>query len=167
MGTGPGWQNINGRDVAFVRILINWAKSNLNIDETRIFSIGMSYGAMFSNLLACKLGNQIRAIASMSGSFGGIGIRNPTEECKKEYVAAWFAHSPDDQIVPYSKGEEARDYFIETNECSNTLSKTTFRGCATYNDCAGGYPVVWCSHRKGHAVPGYVGKEVWKFFSQF
>ncbi len=168
MGTRPGWRDKNGRDIAFVRTLINWAKSNLSIDETRIFSMGMSYGGMFSNLLACKLGSQIRAIAVMSGNLGMmVGIQNPDVQCEREHVAAWFAHSPDDQFVFYSKGEAARDFFIETNECSNAFSKTTPGGCVIYNDCAAGYPVVWCSHRKGHKVPDYAGREIWKFFSQF
>lgn len=167
MGTRPGWQNLNGRDVAFAKTLINWAKSNLSIDETRIFSAGMSYGGMFSNLLACRLGTRIRAIAVMSGNFGGIGIRIPDKQCTREHVAAWFSHSPDDRFVPYSKGEAARDYFITTNECTNSFSKATTDGCVTYNDCAAGYPVTWCSHRKGHKVPDYAGREIWKFFNQF
>ena len=84
LGGGAGWNNRNDRDVTFVRTLINWAESNMSIDESRIFSTGMSYGGMFSNLLACRLGGKIRAIASMSGSFWEVGIENPYAQCERK-----------------------------------------------------------------------------------
>ena len=162
-----GWNNRNDRDVAFVWTLIKWAESNLRIDESRIFSTGHSYGAMFSNLLACRLGNKIRAIASMSGSFWQVGIENPYAQCYRKKVAAWFAHGKNDRGVVYETGEFVRDYFIRANECSFSYTEITPRGCIRYNDCASGYPVVWCKHSIGHAIPKYAGKEIWDFFSQF
>ena len=167
LGYGPGWDNSNGRDVAFVRTLINWAESNMSIDESRIFSTGHSYGAMFSNLLACRLGKKIRAIAPLSGSFWGVGIRNPFFQCQAEKVAAWFAHGINDKLVVYELGEAVRDYFIRVNECSGSSTKITPSGCIRYNDCATGYPIVWCKHGEGHGIPSYAGKEIWDFFSQF
>jgi polyhydroxybutyrate depolymerase len=167
MGSGPGWNNSNGRDVAFVRTLIKWAESNMSIDESRIFSTGHSYGGMFSNLLACRLGNKIRAIAPLSGSFWGVGISNPYFQCKGEQVATWFAHGINDERVAYEQGEAVRDYFIRVNGCGDSFTKITPSGCISYNDCATGYPVVWCKHKKGHGIPDYAGKEIWDFFSQF
>jgi poly(3-hydroxybutyrate) depolymerase len=167
MGIQSGWDNRNDRDVAFVWTLINWAESNMNIDESRIFSAGGSYGAMFSNLLACRLGNKIRAIASMSGSFWQVGIENPYAQCDRKKVAAWFSHGINDPYVLYETGEFVRDYFIRVNECSSSYTKITPRGCVRYNDCATGYPVVWCKVFSGHRSLGYAGKEIWEFFSQF
>ncbi len=167
VGSGPGWNNRNDKDVAFVRNLINWAELNMNIDESRIFSTGGSYGGMFSNLLACRLGNKIRAIASMSGSFWQVGIENPYAQCDRKKVATWFAHGINDRGVVYETGEFVRDYFIIVNDCSFSYTKVTPRGCIKYNDCASGYPVVWCKHGMGHNTPSYAGKEIWDFFSQF
>ncbi len=167
MGSNYGWDNRNGRDIAFVNTLINWAKLNLSIDESRVFCIGFSYGAMFSNLLACKLGNKIRAIASIAGSLFDIGIGNPQIQCKGENVATWLAHAPNDLVVPYSKGEAVYHYFIDINECGNSYTKIKPDGCVRINDCIIGYPVVWCVHKGGHTVPLYVGREAWDFFSQF
>lgn len=166
-GSKAGWNNRNDRDVTFAWSLINWAESNMSIDESRIFSTGMSYGGMFSNLLACRLGNKIRAIASMSGSFWQVGIENPYAQCYRKKVAAWFAHGRNDRGVVYETGEFVRDYFIRVNECSFSYTEITPRGCIRYNDCASGYPVVWCKHSIGHAIPKYAGKEIWDFFSQF
>jgi len=162
-----GWNNRNDRDVEFAWSLIKWAESNLRIDESRIFSTGMSYGAMFSNLLACRLGNKIRAIASMSGSFWQVGIENPYAQCDRKKVATWFAHGINDGGVVYETGEFVRDYFVRVNGCSFSYTKITPSGCIRYNDCASGYPVVWCKHSRGHEIPKYAGKEIWNFFSQF
>jgi predicted peptidase len=165
-GYGPGWNNRNDKDVGFAWSLINWAESNMSIDESRIFSTGMSYGGMFSNLLACRLGNKIRAIASMSGSFWQVGIENPYAQCDRKKVATWFAQEKNDPVF-YETGEFVRDYFIRVNECSFSYTKITPSGCIRYNDCASGYPVVWCKHSRGHEIPSYAGKEIWNFFSQF
>ena len=162
-----GWDNKNGRDVAFVRKLMNWAELNMSIDESRIFSTGMSYGGMFSNLLACRLGNKIRAIASMSGSFQIYGVQYPYNQCKGEKVAAWFAHGTDDRYVVYKDGEAARDYFTSVNGCSSSFTKATPAGCIMYNGCDTGYPVVWCRHKGGHYIPKYAGEEIWNFFNRF
>lgn len=167
LGRGRGWNNRNDKDVAFVWTLINWAELNMNIDESRIFSTGGSYGAMFSNLLACRLGNRIRAIASMSGSFWQVGIENPDLQCMSKKVAAWFAHGKNDRGVVYETGEFVRNYFARVNECSLSYTEITPSGCIRYNACASGYPVVWCKHMLGHRTPGYAGEEIWKFFSQF
>ena len=49
-------------DVGFVADMVNWFETNYNIDESRIYSTGMSNGAMFSYLLAFNL----------TGTFAGI-----------------------------------------------------------------------------------------------
>jgi poly(3-hydroxybutyrate) depolymerase len=167
MKANTGWGNRNGRDIAFVKSLIDWAELNLPIDKSRIFSIGFSYGGGFTNLIACRLGNRIRAIASISGHLKFRDIKNPSKQCRREQVAAWFAHAQNDRYVAYKSGAEVRDLFMDVNECGETYRELPQDGCVRINDCADGYPVVWCSHQRGHTVPDYTGKEAWDFFSQF
>jgi len=50
-------------DVGFVSHMVDWFKMNCNIDESRIYAVGMSNGAMLSNYLALML----------PGTFAGIG----------------------------------------------------------------------------------------------
>ncbi len=162
-----GWANTKGRDLAFAESLINWAEANLPVDSTKIFSVGVSFGGMFTNLLACKLGSRIRAIASISGHSGFPTLNNPYKQCKNEKVAAWFAHAKNDSIVPYKAGEKARDLLRHFNECSKSDIKQSQNGCIEMEGCADGYPVVWCTHQRGHMVPPFAGDEIWKFFSRF
>lgn len=168
-GTDYGWPNTNGQDVNFTKALVTWVNGNFCVDESRLFSTGMSYGGMMSDTLGCQMPDVFRALGVMSGSlFAGYG-----QKCVNHPVAAWFTHGDADTTVAISGDVTARDQFITDNGCdtANTQSvvldaNTT---CTIYNSCtAGNYPVVWCPvGGEGHAIPSWAGAEIAKFFLQF
>jgi poly(3-hydroxybutyrate) depolymerase len=163
VGDGPGWPNTNGRDVAFVRSLLDWLKSSYCIDEARIFSTGMSYGGIMSNTLGCALGDALRAIAPMAGSGPS---RFSSGQCVGQ-VAAWFSHGNEDLIVTYASGQASRDDWLETNRCGTATTPVGPAGCVAYEGCDVGYPVHWCEFDGGHTVPSFASEGIWQFFSQF
>ncbi len=55
-------------DVAYLGALIEEAKQRYNIDASRVYLIGHSNGGFMSYRLACELGDQITAIASLAGT---------------------------------------------------------------------------------------------------
>jgi poly(3-hydroxybutyrate) depolymerase len=167
LGVGPGWENKDGRDVAFVETLLAWLRRSVCYDEARVFSVGFSYGGMFSNLLACELGSVFRAIAPVAGSFMHIGVTEPDTQCVGEKVAAFYVHATNDAVVSYESGEEARDYFLGINGCDDSTTEVTPEGCVRYDGCDDAYPIVWCTHEGNHSVPSFVGEGAWEFFSQF
>src|SRR5262249_4126360 len=75
------------RDTAFFDALDNLTRSTYCVDTTRIFSLGFSSGAYFTNLLGCVRASSIRAIAELEG--GG-----PFVTCQGT-VAAWMHHDDD------------------------------------------------------------------------
>jgi polyhydroxybutyrate depolymerase len=156
-----GWPDKNGADMAFARALIDWAKANLCVDTSRIFSTGWSYGGMFSEKLGCQLPDVFRAIAPMSASLGG------TSSCVKRNVAAWLAHGDMDATVSLSSGIAGRDYFLTLNHCTMTSAPTTPSPCIEYSGCDTGYPVHWCQFAGGHTTPTFAAAGIWPFFSQF
>ena len=166
VGSGPGWPNTGGQDVAFVKALHAWMVSKYCIDEARVFSTGMSYGGIMSNTLGCQMGDVFRAIAPMSGS-------GPRGMCTGQ-VAVWMSHGNTDTVVPFdstimggfSGGVQSRDFWIKTNHCQTT-NKPTTNGCVAYDGCDDGHPVNWCEFDGGHTVPRFASEEIWKFFSQF
>jgi poly(3-hydroxybutyrate) depolymerase len=157
-----GWPDRNGVDMAFARALLDWAKANLCVDTSRIFSTGWSYGGMFSNKLGCQLPDVFRAIAPMSASLmGGTG------SCVKHNIAAWIAHGDMDATVSLASGIAARDYFLTLNHCTMTTAPTTPSPCIEYSGCDTGYPVHWCQFAGGHSTPTFAAAGIWPFFSQF
>jgi poly(3-hydroxybutyrate) depolymerase len=163
VGSGPGWDNMGGRDVAFTAAMLEWLRSNYCIDNDRIFSVGMSYGGIMSNTVGCALGDDFRAIAPIAGmgpsAFGGGGA------CTGQ-VAAWVAHGNMDNIVQFSSGEGSRDHWVEANHCDST-NMPSGDNCVAYDGCDDGMPVVWCEFDGGHTVPSFASEEIWAFFSQF
>jgi hypothetical protein len=44
-----GWANTGGRDIAFLRAMLDWLDANYCVDKSRIFSVGFSYGGIMSD----------------------------------------------------------------------------------------------------------------------
>lgn len=164
VGSGPGWPNTGGQDVAFVKALYARLQGQLCIDENRVFSVGMSYGGIMSNTLGCQMGDVFRAIAPMSGSGPGYGGR--ASSCVGE-VAVWMSHGDNDTVVSTASGQASRDYWSKTNHCQMQTSPVDPSPCVAYAGCDPASPVTWCEFVGGHTVPPFAAKAIWAFFSQF
>ncbi|WP_437969219.1 Ricin and poly(3-hydroxybutyrate) depolymerase fusion [Sorangium sp. So ce260] len=160
-GLEQGWANTGGRDIAFLRAMLDRIRGELCIDESKIFSTGFSYGGMMSYAIGCAMGDVFRAIAPMSGALysGCEDGDNP--------VAMWGAHGDADDVVPVGNGRSARDVFLERNHCDQQTTPVQPDPCVSYEGCDAGYPVVWCEFSGGHAPQNNAGESIWNFFSQF
>lgn len=157
-----GWANTGGRDIAFVRAMLDYLDANYCVDKGRIFSVGFSYGGMMSDNIACQLGDTFRAVAPIAGAlFGG------TRGCVNERVAAHVTHGSADDTVDIASGITARDYFIATNHCTTVTQAVEPSPCVEYTGCDAGYPVVWCEHTGGHTVPSFDAAAIATFFQRF
>lgn len=87
-------------DVAFVQAMLRTTNHALCIDPRRVFSTGISNGAMFSTLLVCALPGRLAAIAPVAGI-------NATTVCVAgtPRVSVLAFHGTADPIVPYQGGE--------------------------------------------------------------
>lgn len=161
-GLDKGWANPGGRDIRFMRSLISQVQQGVCTDPQRVFATGFSFGGMMSNAIGCEMGDVVRAIAPLSGSlWSGCGT-SPNR------VAAIFDHAMDDNTVPYSAGEEARNTFLARNSCSATTQPIGSNGCVEYQGCSAGKPVVWCGHATGgHWPPAFSASETKAFFDRF
>jgi len=158
-----GWPNTDGRDVAFVRAMLEWLSDSYCIDPQRIFSIGMSYGGIMSNTLGCEMGDTFRAIAPIASAYFNFGGGS---DCVGP-VATWLTHGTADDVLPIENGEEARDLWLAQNHCDTTTTPVEPSPCVQYEGCDDGYPVHWCVHDEGHIVPDFSADAAWSFFSKF
>jgi len=188
---GTSWTNeTREQNVTWFDDLLAYVKANYCVDEHKVFVMGTSSGAHFSNVLGCRRGDELRAIAP------GAGERLEKTGCKGEF-AALVIHGIDDMAsVPFRLGEEARDYYAMANGCSSetipplaemhaevralrdaALAATPrntagiFR-CVDYQGCREGLPVRWCEHGEDgydnstHGYPLEGGPTTWDFVSQ-
>jgi poly(3-hydroxybutyrate) depolymerase len=162
---GDGWTNTGGEDIAFTLALVNYFKAQACVDESRIFSLGFSYGGMMSFAVGCALGDVFRAIAPFAGALYS-GCADGTAP-----VAMWGAHGyageEPDGVVPLADGRKGRDVFLERNGCSDQTTPVEPDECVAYQGCMTGYPVTWCEWDGGHRTPPFATDAVWDFFSQF
>jgi polyhydroxybutyrate depolymerase len=156
-----GWANVDGEDIQFMKDLVGAAGNDYCVDNTRVFAVGFSYGAMFSYAIGCELGGIFRAIAPMSGALlSGCNLSGKP-------VAMWGSHGTSDSLVPIDSGREARDKILEQNHCGAETSPIDPSPCVSYQDCDEGYPVTWCEWDGDHNRPPFGSAAVAAFFKQF
>ncbi len=143
-------QNID--DVGFVNAMIDNLVADICIDQNRIYSTGMSNGAMLSHRLACELSNKIAAIGPVAGRID-VQNCNPSRP-----VSVMHFHGTDDPLVPYGAAQDTIQNWATRNSCQGQPVTTYSKGdskCETYQNCAQGTEVTLCTvGGGGHAWPG-------------
>ena len=155
---GTGWDLIGDQDLALFDALHERFSDELCVDQERVFSTGHSFGGYWSNVLGCKRGDVLRAIAPVAG--GG-----PFTSCAGQ-VAVWLTHGDNDAVVEFSEGEGSRDHWLAENSCGQASAPTDPPGCVAYEGCDDGYPVHWCVHSQDHDWPDFAAAAIWSFLSQ-
>jgi polyhydroxybutyrate depolymerase len=138
------------------------------VDLERVFVVGHSLGASFANSLACARGDVVRGVGSVAGRIWDAPCSAPT--------AAMLMHNPDDDLVPVSRGEHARDHALAQNGLEHVVPRAwepAVLDCERYGPPDAHDPVVWCPHsedttRTGryypHLWPAQAGPAIMNFF---
>jgi polyhydroxybutyrate depolymerase len=157
-------------DIAFFDALLAELEANACIDATRVFAVGFSNGAYFTNQLGCRRGTALRAIAPHAGggpygpgsSYDGEG----NLVCAGKPPAVKVFHAEDDDTVPISDGESSINHWKWANGCQDSTHGAAPDGCVAYDGC--GKPVEMCRYwGVGHAIWNEGAKATWDFFSGF
>jgi len=173
---GTGWEGDGERELnaEFFEKVLDRLVADYCVDEARVFAAGTSSGAHFVNVLGCRFGDRLLAIAPVAGYL-------PEKDNCVDRVAALVIHGIADIHVPFANGEEARDFWRARNACSEETVPTIAEvhasvegepeshACAAYQGCDDGLPVVWCEHSEGgydgttHGWPLFGGQQIWEF----
>jgi len=180
-----GWtSNSTAKDIEFIDTVISLLKDKIPIDQTRIYSSGMSNGGYMSYHLACNLDNQFAAIASVTGSM----TYDTYNDCSPSHpTAAMQIHGVLDTTVPYlgagwSKSiEDVIDYWVEYNSCDDEPERLIkysnqmgLINIDTYISCINNVNVKLILHPEmGHNWPTIqsynidASQEIWDFVSKY
>ena len=160
-------------DYVLFQTIVTDIKATLCVDPKRIFAFGFSRGAFFVNQLGCFVSDDVKAIASNSG--GGPYHDPGTYDdggyvCPKPSVGALTIHGTADTTietgVPYTAGQKSKEHWRIRNNCATTMKAWDPSPCVTYDNCAAGHPVVWCSiDGMGHQIWDHSAEAAWKFFT--
>tara|TARA_B100001109_G_scaffold189281_1_gene155963 strand:+ start:906 stop:1853 length:948 start_codon:yes stop_codon:yes gene_type:complete len=180
-----GWTSKStAKDIEFIDTVINFLKDKISIDQTRIYSSGMSNGGYMSYHLACNLDNKFAAVVSVTGS-----MTNDTyDSCYPSHpTAAMQIHGIQDTTVPYlgsgwSKSiEDVINYWVNYNSCDSEPERLIkysnqmgLINIDTYNGCINNVNVKLILHPEmGHTWPttqNYnidASEEIWNFVSKY
>ena len=171
---GAGWETTTrAQNLQMFTAILASLKTEYCVDENRVFVAGTSSGAAFTNILGCKLGDQLRVVSPVAGPADNTNCKgNP---------AAIVIHGISDGVA---RGENARNLYAQRNGCSMTTTpplaevrtkisaaRSANRGeiaCATYDGCTKA-PVKWCEHSFGgydnstHGWPPPGAQLIWDF----
>ena len=185
-----GWTlGSNIDDVGFINSLLDSLSDQYNIDDTRVYSTGMSNGGYMSFLLACQLSDRIAAIASVTGSM----TIQTYNSCNPQHpIPILQIHGTSDQTVPYFGNpswtkpiDDVLQYWVNYNNCNPSPTTISIPNINLFDNSTverltwenGGNSVV-VDHLKvidgGHDWFGAWGNmdinssiEIWKFFSKY
>ena len=185
-----GWTTSSTTDdVGFISSLLDSISNAYNIDDTRVYSTGMSNGGYMSFLLACQLSDRIAAIASVTGSM----TPQTYNACNPQHPTPILQiHGTSDQSVPYigdqtwtKSIDDVLQYWVAYNNCNASPTTTVMSDINQFDGSTAEHIVhagvvhdVTTEHFKiyggGHDWPGVWGNmdfhasaEVWKFFSRY
>lgn len=161
----PGWITAPGPDLTYFDVLVRTVRDDLCVDPLRLFSTGMSNGALMSNFLGCVRGDELRAIAPMSG---GLPVLERLA-CDGE-VGAMIVHGSADTLVPLPVGYNSYQAWRNVDDChalSPRWRPTAIEECVDQRGCGADAPVLWCKHTGAHVIPPWAPQAVWQFFSSF
>lgn len=162
-------RDLNIDDISFFKAMIEKTKNQIQIDSKKIFTSGMSNGAMMSYRLACEMSDVFSGIASVAGT-------DNTKTCSPtKPISIFHTHAKDDDHVKYQGGigagavdkqfitefksvTETIQKWVQLNQCQ-PIAKRTSEGkgfsCERYEDCKGGAVVQLCvTETGGHSWPG-------------
>lgn len=159
-----GWNlDPKGDDIAFFDALVSQLAADRCLETRRLFSVGHSRGGQFVEVLACFRGERHLAVASIASGTGGVTT------CSQR-AAVWLTHSENDQIVPFSEGEQHRENWARRNSCNEPWTFPADK-CTELSHCLPSWPVVWCpstvSDVDGHAPPPFAPAAIKRFFARF
>ena len=177
------WRCGDNKDHLFFDEFLTYLNENLCVDTSRVFSIGFSFGAMFSNALAQDFQHRLRGVVVFATMDQVIYM--PKNAGKP---IAWMGTvGMNDNLCTPELGRSARDRILKNNGKPDANGNFTdargeqaeeFEGsgkhvCYDYKTVDPRFPVKWCTFNGKHEYANREDGKVWttetgwKFITQF
>jgi polyhydroxybutyrate depolymerase len=143
------------RDYAFFDALLELMGETYCVDLDRVFVVGHSLGGSFANSLGCARGDVIRGVGTVAGRIWESRCSGP--------AAAIIMHNRNDDLVPLTRGLEARDWALAQNSLDGAARacEPTTLSCQCYGPPDAANPVVWCPHTQDETRSGRFYPHLW------
>ena len=177
------WRCGDDKDHIFFDEFLTYLNENLCVDTSRVFSVGFSFGAMFSNALAQDFQHRLRGVVVFATMDQVIYLPK-----NKGLPIAWMGTvGMDDPLCTPKLGRSARDRILKNNgkpdadgnftdarnEKAEEYSGTGNHVCYDYKTVDPRFPVKWCTFNGEHAYNAsddgkvWTTPTAWEFITQF
>ena len=176
------WRCGDDKDHVFFDEFLTYLNENLCVDTSRVFSVGFSFGAMFSNSLAQDFQHRLRGVVVFATMDQVIYLPK-----NKGLPIAWMGTvGMDDPLCTPKLGRSARDRILKNNGKPDADGNfTDARGeqaeeysggkhvCYDYKTVDPRFPVKWCTFDGEHAYNAsddgkvWTTPTAWEFITQF
>ena len=177
------WRCGDDKDHIFFDEFLTYLNENLCVDTSRVFSVGFSFGAMFSNSLAQDFQDRLRGVVVFATMDQVIYLPK-----NKGLPIAWMGTvGMDDPLCTPKLGRSARDRILKNNgkpdadgnftdarnEKAEEYSGTGNHVCYDYKTVDPRFPVKWCTFNGEHAYNAsddgkvWTTPTAWEFITQF
>ena len=177
------WRCGDDKDHIFFDEFLTYLNDNLCVDTSRVFSVGFSFGAMFSNSLAQDFQHRLRGVVVFATMDQVIYLPK-----NKGLPIAWMGTvGMSDELCTPKLGRSARDRILKNNGKPNAEGNfTDARGeeaeeysggkhvCYDYKTVDPRFPVKWCTFDGKHAYNAsdsdgkvWTTPTAWEFITQF
>ena len=176
------WRCGDDKDHVFFDEFLTYLNENLCVDTSRVFSVGFSFGAMFSNSLAQDFQDRLRGVVVFATMDQVIYLPK-----NKGLPIAWMGTvGMDDPLCTPKLGRSARDRILKNNGKPDAEGNfTDARGekaeeytsgnhvCYDYKTVDPRFPVKWCTFNGEHSYTPrddgvvWTTPTAWEFITQF
>ena len=177
------WRCGDDKDHVFFDEFLTYLNENLCVDTSRVFSVGFSFGAMFSNSLAQDFQHRLRGVVVFATMDQVIYLPK-----NKGLPIAWMGTvGMEDPLCTPKLGRSARDRILKNNgkpdadgnftdargEEAEEYSGTGNHVCYDYKTVDPRFPVKWCTFDGKHAYNAsddgkvWTTPTAWEFITQF
>lgn len=176
------WRCGDDKDHVFFDEFLTYLNENLCVDTSRVFSVGFSFGAMFSNSLAQDFQDRLRGVVVFATMDQVIYLPK-----NKGLPIAWMGTvGMGDELCTPKLGRSARDRILKNNGMPDEEGNyTDARGeeaeeytsgkhvCYDYKTVDPRFPVKWCTFDGKHAYNAsddgkvWTTPTAWEFITQF
>ncbi|NLG17905.1 MAG: hypothetical protein GX556_11295 [Fibrobacter sp.] len=136
--TATGWlfELTNSRDIEFADMLIDTLLENYQIDPSKVFVTGISNGGFFSDILGCKLGDRLAAIAPVIGGYPIL------TGCVSDILPVFRLVTMEDELVDTNFVIAANEFWVSHNDCDQSPAVDGI--CKRYSGNSANSEVIYC-----------------------
>jgi polyhydroxybutyrate depolymerase len=160
-GNRSGWQtesnqpNIGNKDLSFFDAMLATMRQKYPVDDTRVYAVGFSNGAVFSLLLWAQRGQTLAAIGECAGRLA------PSEQLTLPRPLIAIAGLTD-RINPF-RGQKRTIEIARQADNATGAGQPCGQYCTRYPSTTQ-TPVKTFIHPGGHIYPSWASGEIVKFF---